>query len=42
MAGPWFAVLEEGRDWTRIDTIVLTDGTTEARVHVEVRAELAD
>lgn len=39
-AGPWFTVEKSGNDWKRLDTVWLSDGKTQRRVHVEIKLKL--
>ena len=40
MAGPWFAVLENGSDWERLDTLWISDGNDHERARLEIRVRL--
>ena len=41
-AGPWFAVLEAGADWTTLDTIRISNGTQSSMARVEIRVDWED
>ncbi|MEQ9408461.1 MAG: hypothetical protein RIK87_12075 [Fuerstiella sp.] len=39
MAGPWFTVQNSG-DWQRLDTIWVSDGSSNVSAHLEMKARL--
>ena len=42
VAGPWFSVQKSGADWKRLDTVWLSNGLEQERVHVEIKVRLED
>lgn len=42
MAGPWFTVRKTGGDWHTLDTIWISNGSTNDRARVEIRLELEE
>ena len=37
MAGPWFAVLEEGKGWRELDRFWLSNGQSQELARIEIR-----
>ncbi len=40
MAGPWFTVLESGREWHEISKIWISNGQVDCKGRIEVRIRL--